>query len=72
MTRRRVEFVVSIERPKYVSVSALQDYIAEAVGHWGDQFQPPGIHDEYEQGDLLWGIGKTTRVKRYYRPKVGL
>ena len=61
---KRLEFIVSIDKPRGATVGDVKSYVENAVASWCGQFRPPGAHGEDDPGDPLWGVGKTVEVKR--------
>lgn len=48
-------YVVTLVRPRGVTVAEMRAYIEEAVGTWGGSYRPPMAYGEGDDGDPLFG-----------------
>lgn len=56
------QYVVTVDRPRNVTVLDMKEYIDGALNSWWGQFCPPG-NETYFNGDPRWGL-KFTNIKR--------
>ncbi len=56
-------YIVTVTRPRKVSIAEMKIYIQEAVETWGGSFRPPNAYGEGEEGHPLFG-GVPCEVRR--------
>ena len=64
---KRLEFIVSFNRPKGASITECTDYIYDSIRSWKGGLRPPLALDDDDPGDPMWGLEPDSVTVRHSR-----